>query len=303
MRDNGTMVRLVLGATAALLLLPPAAAAQVLPVPVLPARERELDLFTREVGGGTPGGGAVRILRYGRRGTPARPDVLDIPQVGRAFILQAYDLLAPTTRTVEIRRLPGYGSWLQAEPGSFAIPLDEDRFELVYGTVRWQTGQEDTSDLGITAGPFLFRGRGEALLRRLPGQDGRDVLHVEILRGRFQVSRGETLLAVLAPGREQRFHLNGEERLDSADALAAARRTLAERLAAATLRFYEEGSLPGDVTAELWEAVLELAPRYAHAEVHALPEVANPDLLLRYMGEALRLLAVFSFTPPPYAGM
>lgn len=271
-------------------------------VPAIPARERELDLFTREIGGGSPREPAVRILRYGRRGSLERPGALDIPQVGRAFILHAYDLLAPVGRTVEVRRMPGYRGWLEFEPGAFAIPLEEQRFELVYGGARWQTGNDDTSDLRVTAGPLLVRGRGEARLDRFPGGDGTDGLRLRVLRGRFEVLRGDELLAVLAPEQERRFALEGDDREGPVTDLALARTRISEGLEEATIRL-QKGELPADLQAELWESVLELGPLYAHAEVNALPNVPHPDLLLRFLGEALRLLAAFSFTPPPYTGM
>lgn len=280
--------------TAMAVLLPGLARGEIL-LPPMPVRERELDLFVREIGGGTAGSGAVRILRYGSRGSLERPGSLDIPGRGRAFVLHSYDLLAPQGRAVEVRRLPGYRGWLEFEPGSFALALGEDRFELLYGSAVWRTGDEDTAALSLSAGPIRLRGRGEIRLERSLTTGNELVL--EAVRGRFEITRAGALTAVLAPGQTRRILLTPEEGFDHA-LLERAWGELEHRLHDATLRLLE-GPLSGEMVTTLWEAVLVVAPMYAHGEVQGVPDIPHPDLLLRAIGDALRLIGAFSLTPLP----
>lgn len=271
-----------------------------IPVPPVPAREESLDLFVREIGGGLPRERSVRIVRYGGRGSPRRPGVLDIPEVGRAFVLQKFDLIAPVGRAVEVRRLPGYRGWLEFYPGSYAVAITQHWFELAYGRAVWRTDADDTQDLQLTAGPLTIRGRGEFLLER--GGVGGETVLLEVMSGRFEVSRSDQLIAAVGAGQTRRFPTAepsdpGEEAQTFSVRFAAYRAQVERGLEEATFRLIE-GPLTGDTLARLWDAAVAFAPFYGYAEANAVPGILNPDLALRSLGETLRLLTAFSYVPP-----
>ncbi len=265
--------------------------------PPIPARLQELDLFVREAEGGRGTVEPIRILRYGHRGSLEYPGALDIPGVGRAFVLHTYDLVAPRSRAVEVRRLPEYRGWLQFAPGAYAIPLGQKRFELAVGVVYWRTGDDDTRDLVVSAGPVAVRGRGELRIER-SGANGA-TLDLVVERGRFEVLRGGDLETVIAAGQSRRFSL--DDRSVPATAFAGRRSDL-ERLLAELAITLHDGTPSGEVLLQLWELVRDLVPRFALGEINASPGVDRPDLFLRSLGEALRLLAAYSFVVPE-AGM
>ncbi|SIQ26353.1 hypothetical protein SAMN05920897_10645 [Alkalispirochaeta americana] len=261
--------------------------------PRVPARQETLDLFVRELQGGSLRGETVRVVRYGQAGTLVRPGVLELPRQGRAFSLQPYDLVAPVGRTLEIRRLPGYQGLLEASPASMVIVVSETRFELLHGRVRWidDQGQELLLSLGET----LLSGRGEVEVER--NASGGDSLRIKVLRGRFELQRGAELLAVLGSGQERSLDLR-EDGVGTAgeDRFTRARENLEQLLEESVLRVYS-GPLTGDALNTLWKAVLAFGPLYAHAEAQGVAEIPHPDEALRSLGEALRLLKAFSFRP------
>lgn len=260
--------------------------------PAIPARREPLDLFVREVGGDRARPGSVRIVRYGRRGSPEQPDVLDLPRAGRAFVLHAYDLVAPVERTVEVRYLPGYGAWLELSPGSLAVAVAEDHFDLAYGSVRWIADTEAATDLRLTAGPWFIQGRGEGRVTRSADSGGQ--LELVVAGGRFEIYREDEPVAVVRAGESRNVSLQGDgvPVEDPAESLARAAAVLAELLQEMTVTLYG-GAPPGDKLHQLREAARELAALYGHAEVNALPGVSHPDLMVRSLGEALRILNTF----------
>jgi hypothetical protein len=283
--------------------------------PLIPAREEPLDLFVREIGGGERSGTTPWILRYGARGSLQRPGVLDIPPAGRAFVLHTYDIVAPTRGVVEVRRLPDYRSWMEFSPGTLAVPVSEDRFELLYGRASWNAERHGMEDLRLTAGILTIRGRGQMRIERPVHPE--DLLHLEVVRGRFEVFRGERIVAVLGAGQtrtlapaqedrdssgEQRGHsLPGPSERDGDDPFLERfnreRDLLEQRLHEATLLLFG-GPLTGDTLTGLWDAVLRFGPLYGFAEANAQPGIVNPDLALHALGDTLRLLASFAWEAP-----
>lgn len=301
---------------------------QVRVAPVIPAREEPLNLFVREIGGGDPRGTATWILRYGARGSLQRPGVLNIPPVGRAFVLHAYDIVAPTRRVVEVRRLPDYRSWLEFTPGTLALPVSGERFELLHGHARWNAERHEAEDLRLTAGTLTIRGRGEVRIERNVFPE--DTVRLEVLRGRFEIYRDEELTSVLGAGQTRSFtsmpedqntseedrrggpaagHPPAAEHRPSAGHPPATeheiflerfnrhREYLEQRLHDATLLLFG-GPLSGETLSVLWNAVLRFGPLYGYAEANTQPGLVNPDLALHALGETLRLLAAFAWEAP-----
>lgn len=285
----------------------PARSAPVQVAPAIPAADAPLDLFVREIDGGGAQGGSVRILRYGHRGALERPGVLEIPEVGRAFVLHAYDLIAPVSRTVEVRRMPDYQAWLEIAGGSHAITLSERWVELLYGDVVWRSVEfaRETEQPVLSAGPLIVTGRGRVQVRRI--NHDRDRLSLIVENGRFEVFREDTLIAVLGAGQARDFSVgtesdgvaanDGEAPVEGFHARYRRERNHLEKvLEDSTLRLYH-GPLSGDALTSLWEQVLRFGPLYASAESRALPGIPDPDVDMRTLGAAVRILGAFRFQP------
>ncbi|POQ99096.1 hypothetical protein AU468_10800 [Alkalispirochaeta sphaeroplastigenens] len=270
--------------------------------PGVPAREATLDLFVRELQEGALRGETVRVVRYGQAGTLLRPGVLELPRQGRAFSLKPYDLVVSVERPLEIRRLPDYAGLFEVAPASMVIAVSESRFELLQGSLEWI--DDRGGDLLLSLGDLILSGRGRVeVQRRTPpggGTSPGEQLRMKVITGRFELRRGEELLAVLGSGHERTLDLPGRSSQDGpeAEAFARSREALETLLEEAVLSLYR-GPLTGDRLVALWEAVCDFGPRYARAEARGFAGIPHPDEALRSLGEALRLLKAFSFRPAP----
>ncbi len=257
--------------------------------PFLQARQTPLQLFVREIDPATRAGAAVRIVRYGQGGGLDNPGALELPEVGRAFVLHSYDLLIPGERDIEVRHLPQYDPWLRLSRDSWVIPRREERIELIQGTVLWQAGDAALPELELAAGDYTIRGQGTAEVRRVNGAGAS--LTVRVMSGRFEVSRQDQLVSVPAAGQERRFDLDA---LDQPDAEQAVIDLLLQQVERSTLELFH-GELTGDRLEQLEQAALQGAAVYARSAVQvSVPGSGRvpPDVLLRYLGDALRILSV-----------
>ncbi len=257
--------------------------------PSLGTRSTELPLFIREVDATVQPGRGTRIVRYGQRGTQEEPGSLDLPEVGRAFTVYAYDLLVPGRHIVEARILPDYQSWVTLETDGWVVMTGADSIELVQGGIRWHADHGGEMPLSITAGEYRITGSGTMHLQRQ--NHGSGTLSIAAERGRFEVFRGEELVSVPAAGQQRQFPLdNPETAQGEEDQLQA----FLHQLERGTLELFR-APLTGDRLVQLQRAVLHFLPVYARSEtVGSVPGHGNvpPDVLLRYLGDGLRMLSV-----------
>lgn len=263
--------------------------------PSLGARSVELPLFIREVDGTVQPGPAARILRYGQRGTQEEPGSLNLPEVGRAFTVYSYDLLVPGRRTVEARILPDYQPWVTIDTDGWVVMMGVDTIELVQGGIRWLADHGGEAPLHITAGEYRITGAGTMHLRR--HNHGAGTLSITVDRGRFEVFQGDELVSVPAAGQQRQFPLsNPETPQDEEEHL----RELLHQLERATLELFR-APLTGDRVVQLQHGVLDFLPVYARSEtVGSVPGHGHvpPDVLLRYLGDGLRMLSVSTSRTP-----
>ncbi|MCG8479909.1 MAG: hypothetical protein MI724_12495 [Spirochaetales bacterium] len=269
--------------------------------PSVPFESRELALLVVERGGSGAGERPLEVVRYGLGGSLRRPVALDLPVEGRSIVLEAWDWLRLTDRALALIDPADYDQWLHLEPGTQGLVLSEGRFELFRGAVHWLGENEDVIRSEVTSGDLIVTGRGRAWIRRR----GTDV-ELTVERGRFEIERGDTLIAVASAGQERIVAVD--------DAFAVAERggaglfterrdRLVRELDAALLALLADGTLDGNTLVRLWEAVLRFGPVFAAAEAMRAPWVTGPEVARSDIGEALRLLGAYDFRPPPAAGM
>ncbi len=269
--------------------------------PAVPFESRELDLLVVERGGPAAGERPLEIVRYGQRGSLRRPVALDLPVEGQAIVLEEWDWLRLTDRALAVIDSGDYGQWLHLDPGTQGLVLSERRFELFRGALHWLGESEDVVRSTVTSGDLTVTGRGRAWIRR----NGTEV-EVAVERGRFEIERGATLVAVASAGQERTVAVDGAfaavER-GGVDLFSERREALIGELDAALLALLADGTLDGDTLVRLWEAVLRFGPVFASAEAMRAAWVSTPEVARSDIGEALRLLRAYGFHPPPAAGM
>lgn len=273
-------------------------------VPVLPAGRSELPLALSVPDTADLAAGDLEVYRLGQAGTLARPRSLDLPQRVTAFQPEAWDWLRPRNAAVDIAGLDPYRIWVRADHGSHVVLIAADHLELVHGELLWLDAGEDAMRRHVSAGPLTLRGRGEARMLRGNGE-----LLVEIVRGRFELERDGELLLVLGAGQERRIVLDAGWPAGPRAAALERFRLLREVHAELLLSLvHVQGATPapvpdGDSLARLWERTVAVLPLYAYAEARRVAWLPAPDVRRREIGEALRILAAFSFAPPPRIGM
>lgn len=259
--------------------------------PQIPSYRRPLELFVRERLVAITDGKPLRVVRYGKTGDLEEPGSLDLPLEGRSLEVEAFDWIVAGDRAVEIRRLDSYDQWFEIEPASQTILIDENHAELVYGGAILVGDEAYNSNLQI--GDVSVRGNGRARLRR----DAESLL-VEVDRGRFEVSRDGSLRASLGAGQRRQFDLNDRNR---ADPTFAAQRydTLVTAIEDAIFDQWSPDALvlEGSTLVPIWESTRSLLPLFGRAASESAQWIDSPDIWERRIGEALRILAAYSFGP------
>lgn len=259
--------------------------------PQIPSYRRSLDLFARERLTPVVDGRPLRLVRYGKAGDLEEPGVLDLPFEGRSIDVGAYDWLVAGDRPVELRRLPGYEGWVELAPGAHLLVSNEDRAELVYGSSFFSGDESYRSSMHV--GSIAIQGDGRSLVRRAAA----NVL-IRVESGRFEIFRGGALVASLGAGQEREFLLDEQDRADPAD--ATERYTaMIDGMEEALFSRWSSGALmlEGAVLIPIWERTLAVLPLYARASVERAQWIDYPDIWERRIGEALRILAAYSFVP------
>ncbi|MFW5694555.1 MAG: hypothetical protein ACOCYB_05265, partial [Alkalispirochaeta sp.] len=123
--------------------------------------------------------------------------------------------------------------------------------------------------------------------------------------GRFEVEEQGRLTTVVGAGQEQQLmrELNVNDRSVVAERTVQAAGRLRDSREDALEVLLDGESLDGTTLALLWERAVELGPWYSIAEELRVEGVPHPDLILRDMGEVLRMLSAYQFSPPPAMGM
>lgn len=259
--------------------------------PQIPSYRQSLDLFVRERNVSSTEGAPLRLIRYGKAGDLEQPGVLDLPFEGRSTEVRAYDWLIAGDRSVELRRLPGYAAWIELAERSQLLVIHEQRAELVYGTAIL-SGDEAYESV-VRVGSFSIRGDGRSILRR-------DAAGVRILvdSGRFEISRDGVIVASLGAGQERAFALDETDRADG-EGLVARYDALVDALDSALFDGWSSGALvlEGSVLVPIWERTRAVLPVYARASAERVQWIEYPDVWERRIGEALRILAAYSFLP------
>ena len=266
--------------------------------PQIPSYREQLPLFVRELSVVTEPGRSVRIVRYGKAGELEEPGPLDLPLVGRSFSVHAYDLIEAGERAVELRLLESYEAWLELDRRSYAILIDGERAELVYGSIVFFGDPGYASEL--SAGAISIYGYGRA---RIVRDTERIVVAVE--EGRYEILTDGRLFAALGPGQERRVEIAAADRDRSIEQRAQERfDTLIDRLNITLFSEWSTGALDvdGNDLVPLWGALRALSPFYAAAMFESAQWIRYPDIWERRIGEALRVLAAYSFSPPPAHG-
>jgi hypothetical protein len=245
-------------------------------------------------------GSDLEVVRYGQAGRLSRPNALDIPERPQALSLAAWDWVRPHGRSLELAARDPYRIWLALHDGMQGVLVSSEHLELFWGTVEWQDSSDAAMERHVSAGNLLMRGRGSARITR----DDRGV-SLSVSTGRFEVEDGGRLVAVVGAGQNQL--LPSQSMPQDRSAVAQETIRMAERLRtvrrdALEILLRGEG-LDGNTLSLLWERVIELGPWYSYAEDLRVEEIPHPDLILRDMGEALRIIAAFRFAPPLAAGM
>lgn len=261
--------------------------------PRIPSYRRPLDLFVRERLVVVEEGRPLRVVRYGKAGDLEEPGVLDLPFEGRSLEVFAYDWIAAGDRSVEVRRIEGFAQWIELGPSSHLLLVDENRADLVYGMVTFFGDPTYASVLRI--GAVTIDGSGRADLRR-----GANAVAITVETGRFEVSRDGTLLASLGAGQTRRIELTGLDALPP-DAASAAPRldAVSDAIVEALFLEWSPGALDLDAGAltPIWESASAALPVYARALYENERWIRYPDIWERRIGEALRIVAAYSFAP------
>ncbi|MFW5826924.1 MAG: hypothetical protein ACOCU4_02470 [Alkalispirochaeta sp.] len=259
--------------------------------PSLPAGSQTLELLLAVPDTDPPVGSDLEVVRLGQAGRLARPNALDIPERPQALELMGWDWLRPQGRALELAARDPYRVWLELHDGMQGVLVTSSHLELFWGTVEWNDTTDSAAERHVSAGDTLIRGRGTARITR----DGTGV-SVAVETGRFEVEERGRLTTVVAAG-QQHVVPDQEGITDrSAEPLREAHRDVLEIL-------INRDRPDGATLSLLWERIVEAGPWYSYAEERRLSGVAHPDLILRDMGEVLRILAAFRFSPPPALGM
>lgn len=268
--------------------------------PSLPAGSQPLDLLLAVPDTDPPVGSDLEVVRYGQAGRLSRPDALDIPERPQALRLAAWDWLRPQGRTLEVAARDPYRIWLSLTGGMQGVLISSEHLELFWGTVQWMDTTDAAAARHISAGDVLIRGRGTARIAR--DQEG---VRLAVGTGRFEVEENGRLTSVVGAGQDQLFSedMSGptrsavaEETVEAAERLRDARQRALEML-------LRGENLDGNTLSLLWERAVDLGPWYSYAEELRVAGVPHPDLILRDVGEVLRMIAAFRFSPPPAMGM
>lgn len=259
--------------------------------PQVPVSRRPLDLFVRERLVSVSQGRPLRLVRYGKAGDLESPGVLDLPFEGRSVEVRSYDWLMAGDRPVELRRLPGYDGWIEVSPGSHLVVLSDELAELVYGTVT--LFGDDAYGSVLRIGSITIRGDGRSTVRRDAAS-----LAIRVESGRFEISRDGTLVASLGAGQQRELLLDGPDRADE-DQASERYRAMAGTLEEALFSNWSPDALVLDGAALLpiWERTRSVLPVYARASMENAQWIEFPDIWERRIGEALRILAAYSFIP------
>ena len=269
--------------------------------PAVPFESRELPLLAVEREGRLSGERPLEVIRYGQRGSLRRPVALDLPVVGQAVVLEAWDWLRATDRALALIESAEYVQWILLDPDTQGVILSDRRFELFRGTVRWSGEDEAFTRSVVTVGDLTVTGRGRARIRH-------DGYRIELIveRGRFEITRGDTLIAVASAGQERYVEFDAAFAMigpGDVEAFAERRAALGGALDDALMALLADGMLDGDTLARLWEATLRFGPVFASVEADRAAWVSTPEVVRADIGEALRLLRAYDFRPPPAAGM
>lgn len=272
--------------------------------PTIPAGSHPVELLLAVPDTAPPVGSDLEVVRYGQAGRLSRPNALDIPERPQALQLSEWDWLRPLRRDMELAARDPYRIWLELRAGMQGVLVSARHLELFWGTVAWRDTTDSAAERHISTGDVLIRGRGTARITR-------DVQGVRIAvdTGRFELEEGGRLTTVVGAGQE---HLLSDEL--SAEITAPERSVVAEETRAAAERMREVRgealeillngeNLDGNTLSLLWEHAVTLGPWYSYAESQRVTGIPHPDLILRDLGEVLRLLAAFRFSPPPAMGM
>ncbi|MFW6228637.1 MAG: hypothetical protein ACOC2V_04180, partial [Alkalispirochaeta sp.] len=199
-------------------------------------------------------------------------------------------------RTVEIRERGTFARIVSLAPEGPVIIVSPGQIELLTGTVRYTRLEAGAPETAVTAGGITIRGRGRGTIERVP-----DELRVDVTAGRLEVFRDETLLGILGAGQSGRFVVDPDRSFDDttfADGVDGLRGLLSDALV--DLR---DDVVTGEHLAAIWEVTRRVASEYAVLEIRTDSSVEAPDVILRDIGEALRILGAHRFVPPPARGM
>lgn len=261
--------------------------------PAIPPRGEAIDAFiAREVPIAERAGVPVRVVRLGHAGTLERPETLELPdEGGRAFALYRFDWLRANDRDVEIRLRTSFDPVVVLNQAAQVVVVSPGQMELLSGTLEWEYRSGDGTNFAVTAGAVTVRGRGVATLTR----DTAGV-SLQVVAGRFDVYRDGSVVAVAGAGQRRTFSVPVDL------SVATARSQLQTELDAA-LRDLRGDTVGGERLANLWELTTVNGALYAPLEDRSDPRIEDPDIFLREIGEALRILAAHRFLPPPAQGM
>ncbi|MFO8042330.1 MAG: hypothetical protein R6U25_03935 [Alkalispirochaeta sp.] len=270
--------------------------------PTIPADSQPVDLLLAVPDTDPPAGSDLEVVRYGQAGRLSRPNALDIPERPQALQLAEWDWLRPLRRDMELAARDPYRIWLELRAGMQGVLVSSGHLELFWGTVEWQDTTDSAAERHISAGDVLIRGRGTARITR----DVRGV-RIAVNTGRFELEEGGRLTTVVGAGQEYLLshEMTAPERsMVAEETLAAAERMREVRRTTLEILLDGETETPdGNTLSLLWERAVALGPWYSYAEDLRVSDVPHPDLILRDLGEVLRLLAAFRFSPPPAMGM
>ncbi len=240
-------------------------------------------------GSGTP---PVRIVRHGFPGSPVRPNMLDLPPDDGSFVeVHAYDWLRVQSRPVEFRTREAFLPLVTLHAQTQVLVIDETRLELLHGSLNWQRRHPDAPDFAVTAGAVTISGRGDATFERFSQE-----ISVAVHSGRIDIAVDGVTIAVLGAGQTRTVPLSPERELpepaEFEEALGRLRATLD-----ASLEMISDGSLTGSDLAELWARVVPVAVLFSELETATDSSVNSPDIVMRDIGEAFRILGGYRFDP------
>jgi hypothetical protein len=261
--------------------------------PEVPLPEGPFDsLFLRHLPVGDTATLPVRIVRHGFPGSPVRPNMLDIPPDDGSFVeLHGYDWLRVQGRPVEIRTRDTFLPLATLNANAQVLVIDETRIELLHGTVRWRRRHPDAPDFAVTVGSVSISGRGDATVHRNSGE-----VTVTVENGQMDISVDGETVALPGAGQSRTVTVSSDLSVsgsaDFEDALAHLRTTLDT-----SLELIGDDTLTGSDLVELWSRVIPVAAYYSKLETVTDSSVPNPDIVMRDIAEAFRILGGFRFNP------